>query len=109
MTKREIFNRVRDHLLLQGAQSRGPLGNWTYRGRDGHSCAVGCLIKDEFYTPELEGYPFNGDNVLEALQSSGIDALDDDIYSLLRALQRIHDSYEPEAWREQLTRLEATL
>ena len=56
MTRQEIFNKVADHLLTQGrvATSSTTLPTCAYRSTDGATCAVGCLIPDELYVPEME-------------------------------------------------------
>jgi hypothetical protein len=43
--RREVFERVRDHLLRQMGTSYMH-GTCAYRGEEGLSCAVGCLILD---------------------------------------------------------------
>ena len=55
---------------------------------------MGALIKDEHYTPALEGHLCRKTPVLEALKASGIEC---DV-SFLRGLQAIHDDYEVEDW-----------
>lgn len=58
MTRQEVYNKVRDHLLAQGEQSAGMMG-CQYRAErsDGTvlMCAIGCLIPDELYDDGLEG------------------------------------------------------
>ena len=49
---RTIYERVRHHLLEQGCKSefRYPM----YHAPDGNRCAIGILIQDYAYAPELE-------------------------------------------------------
>ena len=60
MTRQEIFETVAKHLLKQGRQSKitsTSQSQWAgcmYRGPDGTSCAVGCLIPDDKYNPNME-------------------------------------------------------
>jgi hypothetical protein len=35
-------------------------------------CAIGCLIKDEYYSPDLEQMPAFAESVHHALEASGI-------------------------------------
>lgn len=42
-----------------------------YRNENGDSCAIGGLIKDEFYNSDLEGNPVTNPDVLKALAQSG--------------------------------------
>ena len=45
---------IRDHLIKQKAMAKeGSLCH--YRTEDGKMCAVGCLIKDEYYCGSIEG------------------------------------------------------
>ncbi len=60
MTKQEIFDKVKAHLLAQGKRAVNGDGNCMYRGMDGTKCAVGCLIPDELYTPLLENHSAYG-------------------------------------------------
>lgn len=54
MTEQEIFDSVLAHLRRQGQASLSAGGKCQYRGPDGTSCAVGCLITDELYDPLIE-------------------------------------------------------
>lgn len=55
MTAQQIFNKVAKHLATQQVQSRGRAGGkCMYRGRNGTSCAVGCLIPEQSYRPEFD-------------------------------------------------------
>lgn len=117
MNKQEIFNRVATHLLTQNAKSN-ELENPTvclYRGANGTSCAIGCLITDEAYSVDLEGHGSASSTIRKALACSGIemDAMSYDIdvisydtdVELLRDLQYIHDAYEVIRWREKLVEI----
>lgn len=59
MTEQEIFNKVYLHLKGQGCKAGTMTAsksfNCAYRGPNNTSCAVGCLIPDELYDPEIEG------------------------------------------------------
>jgi hypothetical protein len=60
MTPQEIYDTVAKHLFAQGVRSRGkkPGSEDTgclYRGPEGTKCAVGVLMSDEVYDPEMEG------------------------------------------------------
>ena len=117
MTKQAIFNRVKEHLLKQGARSatgRSLSGQdkCAYRGFDGMQCAVGCLITDDVYDPSLETLSVTHTDVRQALVDSGVlnpcDAnelttnSDTSPINLLCALQTLHDQYAPADWRECL-------
>lgn len=58
MTKQEIYDRVCAHLAQQKVQSRitdeDGVGKCLYRGPNGTSCAIGCLITDEEYDPKMD-------------------------------------------------------
>lgn len=62
MERQEIFDTVARHLLTQMAKAvrgRSPAGgpddSCMYRAPSGRKCAVGCLIPDSVYTPNIEG------------------------------------------------------
>ena len=72
-------------------------------------CAVGCLIKDNFYSSEeLEEKAVKDDSVLTALKKSNptwkIDYLS---LNLLENLQRLHDSMNIVDWRKYLDKIES--
>ncbi len=99
MDKQDIYNRVKAALLAQGSRSVSDTG-CVYRSTDGKRCALGHLIDDEHYSPELEGNGCGSMIVIKALQASGISVSendsDDDVYhdhrDFLRKIQMAHDS-----------------
>jgi hypothetical protein len=111
LSNQEIFNKVYVHLLAQGRKSEEKdAGSCAYRSPEGLSCAVGCLIQDEFYSLGFEGLsiaaatctdPDSKDKaLLKALTDSGIDVILS--RKLLCELQDIHDNSSPELWRTHL-------
>jgi len=106
MTLQEIFTKVKAHLLAQDVKSvdGGGGGRCAYRGDGGTKCAVGCLIKDGVYCPELEGHSVTRHPVQAALIASGV--LSDTFRQtesspalrLLRDLQLVHDEHWPDEW-----------
>jgi hypothetical protein len=98
MSMQEIFNKVATHLLRQGQRSTDERDDCAYRGQGGLSCAVGCLIPDELYSPEFE-YRQVRKLPLDVLEACGVDL---DKFSeqlrLLAMLQTIHDNVEPRGW-----------
>ena len=105
LTMQEVFTKVCDHLLAQGARSIDPNNAiCAYHGADGMQCAVGCLIKDEYYSPGLEGLGCGTVAVKKALEQSGVDAYSytKPMLTLLFGLQRLHDHVLPESWPAKL-------
>ena len=108
----EVFNKVEAHLLAQGVRSINYNDACTYRGEGGRSCAVGCLIKDEFYSRSLEGIAMWGGEkeedrqmlLEEALIKSGIDLNPATTY-MLSDLQYLHDQKKPQDWEQGLQKL----
>lgn len=105
MTNREIFDKVKDHLLTQNRKSLNSSGDCAYRGLNGAMCAVGCLIPDDEYYPDLEGrsvLSLRLQNVpsINKLTTSNKTSV------LLRRLQRIHDNIDPTSWEKALANLE---
>lgn len=123
MTDREIFERVRAHLLKQNARSGIVVTDedgedsteCRYRGPDGMMCAVGCLITDEAYDEAMESAlvpgvengvwvslgPTSSVAAVSALNASGIPAR----YSTMRLLynlQSLHDSSPVVNWKSKL-------
>jgi hypothetical protein len=95
MTAQEIFDSVVNHLLTQNAQSQNSRGSCRYRGPNGTKCAVGHLIPDEVYHPDMEGR-------LVGAFDFGISP---EHYNLLRGLQGVHDFHPVEEWEQQLKRV----
>lgn len=83
--KTEIFNKVKTHLLLQRRQSLEDDHPETcrYRGSGGLKCAIGCLISDEEYELNIEGYTVNRLAVNCNVPMT-----------FLRSLQKVHDFYD---------------
>lgn len=94
MTAQEIFDKVFEHLVSQGRRSVRDMSHFCqYRlvldSGEVLKCAVGCLIPDELYDPDMEGltvtqlfrdYP-------QIMQKAGID----NFLELLKRLQSVHD------------------
>lgn len=96
----ETFDIVAAHLLKQGCQSLDQNGDCMYRAPDGCKCAVGVLIRDEDYDPDIE-YKDSNDLAHEH-PHLGLIAHD---LSLLYALQLIHDSKEVKDWPAALRKV----
>ena len=98
-----VFDMVVKHLLTQKRRSEGKRG-CAYRGKDGDMCAVGCLISDKAYDPEIEGFSISHLGVREELAESGVP-----IYSkmniLLIYLQYIHDKCPIGLWKTYMQNL----
>lgn len=122
LTRREVFDKVKTHLLAQNAKAERTKPEWNgemacaYRGVNGLSCAVGCLIADDKYDPAIEGigipYNVNGGTtrerlapLLRVLDGSGVPT-DAGTLEMLAMLQTTHDDFSPTAWRERLDRIE---
>lgn len=116
MELREIFDKVKEHLLTQNAQSLGAVNEFgdpvcQYRSDDGKMCAVGCLIPDNLYRIELEGRNVTDDTILAVLNDAGI-LSEKDIYRysqknmMLSDLQVLHDHTNVENWPEGLDVIE---
>lgn len=117
MTKQEIFNKVYAHLVKQGRRSmyylpsKGEEG-CAYRGQDGAMCAVGCLIPDEFYTPEIENEIVSSWIVSEVLAKAGVTnghGYDRDKFNLLCELQNAHDTCQFSNREEFILEIKARL
>jgi hypothetical protein len=141
MTLQDFFNKSAAHLLRQNARATykkpgSDVAHCAYRGEQGFSCAVGCLIDDEHYDPVLEGAgvgSFTDDylksamelskkdvaeirdietskwragKLLVALEKSGV-TIDQNSVSLMASLQAVHDLNQPECWKQCLVNLAA--
>ena len=110
--KQKVFDIVKDHLLTQNAKSTAPPINYSndgyclYRSNNNLKCAIGCLIPDELYNPELEYHDVKSILALSPkLQNYFSDTFgyatdeDDDFLDLL---QHIHDIDSVEFWARSL-------
>lgn len=126
LTKREIFEKVKGHLLTQKAVSRksrsasSPVYGCAYRGEAGMKCAVGCLISDADYSLDFEGaapvaatdlnrfvpedrvYRIN-----QALMNAGVDMNDRKTAEMVRELQFLHDNKPVHEWATELQLIES--
>lgn len=96
---REIYLRVRKHLLSQGTVSKDSIFKCAYRGEGNLKCAIGVLIADEHYHRDLEGSNVESDNVRWALERSGVE-FGPGTEEMFVSLQEIHDAYEPKKWEQ---------
>lgn len=88
----EMADTISSHLFTQGHPAMGSGFGCAYRGESGRSCAVGCLIDDEKYSPRMENmcasdvlYGYPGVVVVE-----GVDT--DRLSIILDKFQSVHDA-----------------
>lgn len=125
ITLQSIYDRVKTHLLTQNAKSQTstPLPyeqtrvTCSYRGTEGRTCAVGCLITDECYSRTLEDRAVCERVVYDALACSDVVAGGVDTLGwiclvdrprdlrLLDALQRVHDGDAVADWPVKLAKV----
>ena len=106
-TKQQLFDAVVNHLLTQRERASGLSLGCLYRTDTGLACAVGCLVTDD------EAHDM--DNNMHGTQpTTTLSSLVDDrklperllpFVDLLDRLQRIHDSYGIDEWRQRLLEL----
>lgn len=101
-TDQTVFDTVAKHLLRQRDRSMcsvGSLLSCAYRGTEGRSCAIGCLIPDDLYSPKMEGH--GADRLRRHFPAMGM-LLHDVSADLLTTLQDLHDLEDPEMWEDEL-------
>lgn len=97
MEAQEVFDKVVTHLRTQGCQAFDPDNGCVYRGPNGTKCAVGCLIPDKEYTPQMEGQNVSAFVIGKFFDvSDNLSKLIKNHYDLLVELQRAHD--DRRAW-----------
>lgn len=103
-TLQEIFDEVAIHLLTQNSKAiRNKDGSAAYHGYSQSNaeipaqCAIGCLIPNDKYSREIEG--FGVTHLLEFLKLQYSNAFTE---SLLSALQCLHDNLHPTLWYYEL-------
>jgi hypothetical protein len=95
MTQQEIFDTVAKHLFTQGRQGKNNFAaSCSYRAQDGSTCAVGCLIPDNLYSPAIESasYSYFGDSLEQARRDVFEYLGGKENEDFLYALQRLHDN-----------------
>lgn len=106
MNTQGLFDKVVEHLLTQNKRAAASNRECRYRVRH-LRCAVGCLISDIEYNPNMEGHNvaglITGKYILPKTQT-----LFEDNLSLLTNLQDIHDLSPVETWKEVLKNLADT-
>jgi len=91
MTLLQISEKIRDHLTNQKARSMNSIQQCMYR-EGGNMCAVGCLITDEVYSPELERKAMTREEIVAAVGLSLKMKLSAETIELLKAWQNYHDN-----------------
>ena len=98
-TDYDVFNYVKEHLLNQNQRSLDP---WSlqcqYRSQTENGkvlmCAVGCLMDDNYYSPEFENSSPSDSRVRDAIEKSMPNwAYNVDLLSELQNLHDEHDSH----------------
>ena len=97
LSAREIYERVSAHLLKQRAVSEDDNGSCRLRSAHGRKCAIGSLVSDDVYDPDIEGIGISyyrharDGKLLQALYASNVNAYDPSIVELLIELEQVHD------------------
>lgn len=105
LNEREIFDRVKTHLLQQNEKSYDEFNGCLYRGKNGLKCAVGCLIEDDEYDDAME------QNTVDELfryrtSFKNFDVNNERHIDILSTLQDIHDSCDVDCWPDELYKAE---
>lgn len=104
MTKQEIFNKVKKHLLKQKVRAENKKGQCKYIMKDGRRCAIGCLLDkkaaESFYGGVGDLIRLQYPEFIAILPSDSQDKLER--MEFLVELQSIHDHYTPKFWMGQL-------
>jgi len=107
-TDEGVFEFVKQHLINQGQKSVEnediDHNSCRYRGEENLKCAVGCLIEDHFYDPDMERKEITHDFVKVIVRQSLPNWKPN--WDMLQDLQELHDEHEPEEWEFRLEKLE---
>lgn len=103
-TLQELFDTAANHLLEQMSTSEDERQTCRYRGPEGMKCAVGALIPDSAYIPEIENCDLTSlfSRFRDVLEESGINPDSLETEQLLSELQEVHDMYDPIYWSNAL-------
>lgn len=91
MNRQEVFDTILAHLRQQGRAATDEVGDCMYRAPGGLKCAVGVLIPDENYHPELENQSANATIVRDALP---FPVTDGDAAFLSEIQRDLHDNLD---------------
>ncbi|SAK41803.1 hypothetical protein AWB77_00384 [Caballeronia fortuita] len=111
LSPKDIYERVSEHLLTQRAVSEDDNGSCRLRSPEGRKCAIGSLVRDDLYEPELEGVGISyyrharDGKLLRALYASNVNAYDPNVIDLLIELEEVHDYADIDEWPELLAAL----
>lgn len=87
-TKQDVFDAVVRHLISQGRPAIDENGSCRYRTASGLSCAVGGIMSDEVYEPDLEHTA-----ICSLINAGRIPKWrKKDFSAILADLQRVHDN-----------------
>ena len=107
----DLIDIVETKLLKQGTKSiRGTeniyIGSCALRGTDGMKCAIGWLVPDDVYTPDLDAVE---DPVLELIATGNYEkCFGEQFYEkteILQELQYVHDHIDPPQWAKEFKRI----
>lgn len=78
MNTQQVYEKIRAHFTQPGAElatetSRGCVYRGDYHAHSPVRCAVGVLIPDELYEPDMEDYTSVSGSVRKLLEEQGID------------------------------------
>tara|TARA_R110000772_G_scaffold36709_1_gene87654 strand:- start:3038 stop:3394 length:357 start_codon:yes stop_codon:yes gene_type:complete len=102
MKKLKVFKQVAEHLLDQNEKSEDKHGCYYLHPANGLKCALGCLIEDQYYTPEIEEKTLESSVVALAVANSLGSPITTSDREILDALQDLHDYKDAKDWKKEL-------
>jgi len=97
-TAQQVFNQVTTHLLNQNLISVNKeldgVESCMLRGKEDLKCAAGCLIGDDEYRKDMEGYDWP-----HLVDKRGVPVYH---LGLITKLHKVHDGFTPDMWVENL-------
>jgi hypothetical protein len=104
MDRQKIYDTVKAHLLAQGCKSveLGAFASCLYRGPKDTKCAIGVLIPDALYSPQMENKTV--DALLRRFPAieAHLKVESDADVNFLIGIQDVHDASSPDRWPEVL-------
>lgn len=91
----KLFNKVVRHLRKQGEKSIDSNGYCVYRGPRKLRCAIGAVIPNRLYRPEMEHKSVHSNIISNCLRTLGYDTY---LTHFLIDMQDIHDLCHPSEW-----------